>query len=222
MREITKEEVFRSAQTLNSLEKCDREKRERLASEYSDYIIMHRTYSTYAANMQDDDPLRQIIKDFGKMPINVKPSKIRDYHHKLNRIVGIMRHSDMITKYSAAISDRYEKESGNTEYTDGNYSMLMPKGAEDIVQEGRELQHCVGNGGYIQQMAAGGCTILFLRVSKNLQDPFITIEVRDGVITQCYGFRDSYNRDPKIRDFIKDYAALHGLEIKTVIYSEGK
>ncbi len=217
--DLTREEVFAAAQTLNSLEKSNDEKRERLLSEYADYIRMQRTYCTYVANIHDDDPLRKEITDFGEFPINVKPSKIRDYHNKLYRLVDVMKCSDQITKYTAAIEERHEKEARKIEYSNGHYSILMPRDAMDIIREGRELQHCVGRAGYIQAMAANRCMILFLRESKDLDTPLITIEVRDGKIRQCYGFRDSYNHNPEIQEFIKDYASLHDLTIDAVIYS---
>lgn len=217
--DLTKEEVFSAAQTLNSLEKNNDDKRDRLLSEYRDYLRMHRTYHTYVANMRDDDPLRQEIIDFGEVPINIKPSKIRDYHNKLGRIVDIMNCSDQITKYTAAIEERHENEARKVEYTNGKYSILMPREAREIIREGRELQHCVGRAGYIQSMAAGKCMILFLRESRDLDTPLITIEVRDGKIRQCYGFRDSYNHNPQIREFVKEYAALQDLTIDAIIYS---
>lgn len=220
--DLTREEIFSAAQTLNSLEKSNNEKRDRLLYEYRDYLRMHRTYQTYVANMRDDDPLRQDIVDFGEVPINIKPSKIRDYHNKLGRIVDIMSCSEQITKYTAAIENRHDKEAGKTEYTNGNYSILMPRDASDIIREGRELQHCVGRAGYIQAMAAGRCMILFLRDNKEIDTPLITIEVRDGRIIQCFGFRDSYNHNLHIRDFVQDYASLHKLRIEAVIYSSDK
>jgi hypothetical protein len=69
-------------------------------------------------------------------------------------------------------------------------------------------------------MASNRCTILFLRENRAIDTPLITIEVRDGSIRQCYGIHDSFNNNPKIRDFVKEYAALHNLKIKAVIYKE--
>ena len=71
-------------------------------------------------------------------------------------------------------------------------------------------------------MAVGKCIILFLRDNKELNTPLITIEVRDERIRQCFGFRDSYNCNPQIRDFVQDYAALHKFKIDAVIYSPEK
>lgn len=216
----TKEEVFAASRTLNALEKRDDDNRDLLLSEYRDYIRMRRTYQAQMTNMDENTPLRQEILAFGEVPVNIKPSKIRDYHHKLGRIVGLLGCSDQITAYTAAIEKRYDEEAKKTEYTNGEYSILMPKNAGAIVREGRILHHCVGSAGYIGAMAADKCTILFLRDNHDLDTPLITIEVRNGSIRQCFGFRDSYNKDPQIRDFVKEYASLHDLKIEAVIYTE--
>ncbi|MBQ6968024.1 MAG: PcfJ domain-containing protein [Lachnospiraceae bacterium] len=120
--------------------------------------------------------------------------------------------------YSPEIEKRYEKEARKTEYSDGKYSVLMPHDANEIINEGRMLQHCVGNAGYIRKMAEGLCTILFLRDNRDLAAPLITMEECDGSIVQCYGFRDKYNSSPEIREFIKDYASRRNLKINAVIY----
>ena len=69
-------------------------------------------------------------------------------------------------------------------------------------------------------MAAGSSTILFLRDNTDPDTPLITLEVRDQSIKQCYGFRDSYNRNPSIRDFLREYAMARDLKIDAVIYSD--
>ena len=80
-------------------------------------------------------------------------------------------------------------------------------------------------------MAAGRCYILFVRENARLSKSLITMEVRfkdarnerisenNGIITQVYGFRDSYNDNLKIRDLIKEYASTMGYGIKAVIYT---
>lgn len=216
--DLSKEEIFEAAQTLNSLEKADTEKRAHLALEYRDYLKMRRSYRRYIRHMQENDPLKEEITRFGEAPVNIKPSKISDYHHKIGRIVDIMNCSDNIVEYSLEIEKRYKKECNKWEYTDGRYSIIMPKDAYDIIYEGRELYHCVGRAGYIESMAAKNCTILFLRENEKLHTPFITIEVRNGGIKQCYGYRDSINHSIPVRDFIEEYAGKQGLTINAPIY----
>ncbi|MCR5223021.1 MAG: PcfJ domain-containing protein [Lachnospiraceae bacterium] len=217
---VSKQDIFEAAPTLCSLERTEGEKRELLAYEYHDYLVMHRRYRSYIENMRADDPLREEITAFGTFQVNMKPSKIRDCNSKISYVLDIMGCSENITVHTAAIEKRKKEEAKDREYTNGFYSILMPKDAKDIVREGRILCHCVGRAGYIEAMAAGFCTILFLRDDRNLDTPLITIEERDGRIRQCYGRLDSYNKNAKIRDFIMEYALLKDLEIDAVIYKE--
>ncbi len=218
--ELSKEEVFEAAKTLNSLEKTDSSKREHLKREYRDYLRMRRNYKLYVRRMRDDDPLRQEIEEFGDPPVNLKPSKISDCHNKIGRIAEVISCSNQIEQYSAAIEERYKNEAKKREYTNGKYSILMPQNAFEIILEGRELEHCVGRAGYIGAMAVNHCTILFLRDNNKKDKPLITIEERDGEIKQCYGFKDSYNHNIEIRDFIQEYASIHKLTINATIYKE--
>ena len=94
----------------------------------------------------------------------------------------------------------------------------MPKDVLEIVQEGSNLQHCVGSAGYIGLMAAGECTILFLRENKNIDKSFFTIEVSKRSIVQCYGMKNRLNEDIEVRNFIEEYAKKRNLIIDTEIY----
>ncbi len=170
--------------------------------------------------MEESVPLVHELIAFGEMPVNMKPSKIHDYHDKMRRVIGLIRCADQIANYSDLIERRKSEEARKREYSDGRYSILMPGSAEEIIEEGRYLCHCVGTAGYIEAMAAKRCTILFLRNNDRIAKPLITIEERDGAIRQCYGFRDTYNTDENIRDFIQAYAADHELRIEARIYSE--
>ncbi len=217
--DITKEEVLEAAQTVKSLENAEIEKRGHLTEEYRDYIRMLRIYRFYKDHAPANDPLNEEIQGFGEFSINMKPSKIPDRHYKLSRLVGIIRCSDQIKLYTAAITERKQKEAKEIEYTDGTYSIIMPEDANDIIREGRELDHCVGRAGYIARMAKGYCRILFLRKNDDKGRSLLTIEERDGAIRQCYGFRDSYNKDAKIRDFIIEYAQRRNLRIDCTVFS---
>ena len=218
--DITRDELFEAVQTVNSMEKLDTEKRNRLTGEYLDYIKMRRTYVGYVDGMTDDDPLSEEIKRCGDFPINLKPSLIKDKHDKIGRIVELIGCVSQIEKYDARISSIREKESSDWEYRTEKYSVIMPENARDIINEGRQLNHCVGRAGYIEKMAAGNCRILFLRKNQDIQNPLITIEEVNGVIRQCYGYGDSINKDPEIRDFIKAYAEHKGLSIQALTYKE--
>ncbi len=218
--DITRDELFEAVQTINSLEKLDTEKRDRLSGEYLDYIVMRRTYVEYVGSMNDGNPLSMEIKRLGNFPINLKPSIIKDRHDKIGRVVEMIGCANQIEKFDACIRGRKEKERSDWEYRTKKYSILMPENALDIINEGRVLNHCVGRAGYIEKMAYGNCRILFVRDNKDIHKPLITMEEQGGDIKQCYGYGDSINKDPEIRDFIKAYAEHKGLSIQACIYSE--
>ena len=221
-RELSIDLFYAAAQTVNSIEKCDPEKRYRIEYEYCDYLRMRERFLELLKYMQDDDPIKGEMKKYGIPPINVKPSKIHDSHNKLSDIMYIIKEKKTIDKYSKDIRYRKEHEAQKIEYTNDKYSILMPKDAADIIREGRILHHCVGHGGYIESMARGTCRILFLRDNHMPDKPLITIEERNGAIVQCYGFEDSLNTDKAIKEFICEYANIQGFIIKAIIYKEKK
>ncbi len=87
--------------------------------------------------------------------------------------------------------------------------MLAPKSGEEIIAEGRILQHCVG--GYVRRHARGDTIILFIRHKDKPKIPFFTIEVNPETleIMQCHGYkneRDSgFKKPDEIKKFEKQY-----------------
>ena len=198
---ISREEVFKSANTLNGIERS--RNRDTISAEYADYLILRRT-----------------LRNSEQYPLNMKPFKIHEAHDSL---IEELRHTFRTptkdySSYSPAI-EKQKEEGEEFEYSDGSYMIVLPKNAEDIVKEGKILHHCVGHGGYIEQMAEGETRILFLRRVKEPDKPLITIEERDGVIRQCFGYHDTFNKNAQIRDFIIAYAKKRGLIIEATIYS---
>ncbi len=219
--EIKKEDIFLSAKTLYSLESIkDREKRKMLSSDYRDYLRIRQNCMEHKKTIDRDDPLFTEIEEFCKLPVNMKPSAIRDYHNKAVRLSGIMGSSESITDQAHSIEIQKKKDSGKVEYTNGRYSVILPQNAADIMREGRILGHCVGYGGYIESMAKGKCRILFLRNNADITAPFITMEERDGYVEQCYGKCDTYNSSITVRDFIEEYALKRDIKIDCIIYRD--
>jgi predicted RNA-binding Zn-ribbon protein involved in translation (DUF1610 family) len=86
-------------------------------------------------------------------------------------------------------------------FTKYGFTMLPPQSAEEIVREGHTLHHCVGS--YAERVAKGECIIFFLRRTENVSEPFITVELCDGAVTQARG---QNNGDPPPE--VKKYLAL--------------
>lgn len=73
-------------------------------------------------------------------------------------------------------------------YEDERFSIVFPMTVKDIVAEGRMQSNCVA--GYADRHLKGTTTILFLREKERPNEAFYTIEVREGRIVQCYGFKN--------------------------------
>lgn len=76
--------------------------------------------------------------------------------------------------------------------------------------EADELKHCVRS--YIGQVANGKTLIVFCRDVKDVEKPLVTIEVRNGYITQAYGIHDT-KPDDDVLDFIRKWSRKRDLKI---------
>lgn len=85
--------------------------------------------------------------------------------------------------------------------------IVIPKTLNDIVKEGQELHHCVGN--YIDRAADGSTDILFLREKDKEDVPFYTIEVRGLEIIQYRGAYNNQHNNP-VPESIKKF--MHQFE----------
>lgn len=73
-------------------------------------------------------------------------------------------------------------------YTDGKYSIVVPVGAEDIIDEGRQQRNCVA--GYAERHIKGAVTILFLRKTGAAGSSFGTLEI--GGTKGGYYFKQAF------------------------------
>lgn len=92
------------------------------------------------------------------------------------------------------------------EYEGENFVILAPKGTNDIVREGKVLRHCVAS--YIEKVATKETTVLFVRKKEVPEEPFYTIEVRNGKVVQIEG--SPHNRRPsnEVMNFVKEWEKI--------------
>jgi len=65
------------------------------------------------------------------------------------------------------------------EFKSKEFSVVMPKSSEELKIEGQELNHCVGS--YIKRVSEGETEIYFLRKTKKIDVPLVTIEIRKNI-----------------------------------------
>lgn len=79
----------------------------------------------------------------------------------------------------------------------GDYFVRCALSANEIVQEGKTLEHCVG--GYAQRHMSGQVTILFLRRKDASYKSLYTIEMDGNRLRQIHGYRNDL-RGPAPKD----------------------
>lgn len=75
--------------------------------------------------------------------------------------------------------------------------IVFPKSGEEIKTEGKVLHHCVGT--YVESVAKGETMILFVRKVDKPDEPYFTLEYRNGRVAQCRGKNNcSMPKDVKV------------------------
>ena len=82
----------------------------------------------------------------------------------------------------------YVKTLEKMAWTDGRILIRPAESQEELISEGKVLEHCVG--GYAERMAKGKTAIFLIRKVDNPDTPFYTLEYKDGLVIQCRGYQN--------------------------------
>jgi len=114
--------------------------------------------------------------------IEVAHDVIMNYMNERRQAVKTVRSTEW--------NEAFEKALLNEDYTNlivlpdtfffelSNYILLMPRTAEDLVEESYQMRNCVRS--YVSSVAMGRTYILFLRKKTSKSKSFITIEVTEN------------------------------------------
>lgn len=84
------------------------------------------------------------------------------------------------------------------------FEIVVPREPVDIINEGASLSHCVG--GYLESVASGYKTILFLRKVSEPEISFYTIEVNNSNVVQIHGKHNKWlGNNPEAIQFVIDW-----------------
>lgn len=105
------------------------------------------------------------------------------------------------------IKKRYRSLRKEYYYEDAMYVIRPARSAAEIVMEGRILHHCVGGDNYLSKHNEGKSYILMMRLPKEPETPYITIEINPEQkrIVQWYGERDTKPDKEKIQSWLDNY-----------------
>lgn len=150
---------------------------------------------------------RQKYSKMTKYPKNL----IQAHHNRTAIIREIERERMRLAEEEQKEKDRQLYMSYKyLEYKNSKYSIIVPNEAEDVVAEGNNLNHCVGS--YIGRISRGETFIVFMRESNNIDESFITVEIKNNTIKTALGLRNrTVLKDEK--DFLKHYAKIKRLKI---------
>jgi hypothetical protein len=153
---------------------------------------------------------------FENMDLRDAITTLRDYYSMASQIGREVKkypkylHSmhDIINSNFKAFKKNYDENKFEElikfelEYETKQFSILVPKSPKEIIDEGVQLNHCVGS--YVDRILRGECYIFFLRMTEEKEKSILTLEMKDNKITQCKG---SYNRSPTVEElqFLNNY-----------------
>lgn len=100
-------------------------------------------------------------------------------------------------KFNKKRIEKYEK-------IGDEFEIIVPREPKDIINEGASLNHCVG--GYLESVASGYKTILFLRKVSEPDKSFYTIEVNNSNVVQIHGNHNKWlGNNPEAIQFVIDW-----------------
>ena len=137
-------------------------------------------------------------------PLIQLPRDLEEKHDEATQAVKV--EADRIANEQAAAL--YEKLWKRYGFEDGEFCIVPPKSASEIVREGKALRHCVG--GYAQRHIEGKTTILFLRSRSAPATPYVTIEMHGTELAQIHGYKnDVHGTSPRKthKDFVETWLA---------------
>lgn len=128
--------------------------------------------------------------------VRVCPRNLKEEHDKL----VIEQNAEKDKKYIEEkegkyphIREQYKQWCKKYEVEFENMHIRPASSAEEIILEGRLQHHCVGGDSYLSKHDEGKSIILLLRHQDKLDEPYVTIEIKDKEIVQWY---EAYDKKP--------------------------
>ena len=108
--------------------------------------------------------------------------------------------------YDALIEATHDSIARLAEWSDGKFTVIMPRTSREIVEEGVRQNHCVGR--YCERVAVGESVILFLRRADEPEKNFYTMEIKKDMakldVVQCRGYCNGETTE-EVKKFLAKY-----------------
>ena len=130
------------------------------------------------------------------------PRRLQAVHDRLAALQAVQKDAAKNRKLQAGF-DKIREAYGCLEWNDGELSILLPKGNDDLIREGSVLQHCVG--GYGNGHVEGRGVIFFVRKYRRPERSYFTLDInmKAGAPSevQLHGYKNEHidwNKQRKI------------------------
>lgn len=145
------------------------------------------------------------LKDGRLSKMTKYPENFRTEFHKTQTEYNIKK-EDIDKKKFKKIAEENKKY----EYKGKKYQIIVPHKPEQIHHEANELGHCVRT--YIPRVIKRQTLILFLRHIEHPEEPLITLEVKNNILTQAYGHHDSKPKTEHLK-FLREWTTKKHIEV---------
>lgn len=171
------------------------------------YLLKQRMYwsdSTFEFPYEEAKTLMDYISICEKNGLKAEkyPQNLTKYHNIVIKNISVLNSDDKKKEnFKLAVKGYY-----SSEIEIGDYVFIAPSTIEELVYEGDELHHCIGN--YSDSIINGISRIYFMRKKEDKKSPFVTLELNNT--NDLVEFKGDYNKEPTdseviktIKDFVK-------------------
>lgn len=124
------------------------------------------------------------------------PKDLKKAHDKAMKLVKVKKDSVV----DAKLRNLCKELSSLYGFRDSDYIVRAPSCLKDLLIEGERQQNCVA--GYAPRVARQETVVLFIRKADAPDEPFVTVEVRNGHVVQVRGYGNSTPQQP-VLDFVE-------------------
>ena len=142
-------------------------------------------------------------------PMKCLPKDLKMAHDKAVDTLNAMKREIVRKEFT-----KRANEESFLEMTIKEVQFILPREANDLIEEGKSLKHCVGGSSYINQHADGRTTIVFARKADEPDKPYYTLEYRGSRLIQVSGW-DNKKPDEQLRKVVNQWLQIVNERTKT-------
>ena len=124
-----------------------------------------------------------------------------DQYHTARALKDAEERKELYKQF-ASVAEKYMPLQRNK---DNAFIVVIAKSPQDLIREGKALDHCVGRMGYDQKFAREESLIFFVRDKQTPDVPFVTVEysLSQKKVLQCYGEHD-HRPSQNVLEYVND------------------